>query len=137
MNRFEAIGNLGAAPEKKTVQVKGEERQLVTLRCYFSVPRPNADGEFDDDLDRGFWCDVEIWKESLGNRVFRHLKKGSRVFVRGTLLHRTWQTKDGEDRETYSIQADYVAADLIGIAAITYGKDLAEQGADDHASAAA
>ena len=118
MNVFQGTGNLGSDPEAKTVQVDGEDRTVVDFRVFFERSVPDGDGGFKDG--GGFWRTVSVWKDGLGERVLKHLKSGAKVFVQGQEVASQWKDEYEQDRESYAVIADYVAADLIGIEAITY-----------------
>ena len=118
MNVFQGTGNLGSDPEKKMVTVQGEQRPVVEFRVFFERSVPDGDGGFKES--GGFWRTVSVWQEGLGARVLAHLKSGAKVFVQGQQLASQWKDDHDQDRESYDVVADYVAADLIGIAAITY-----------------
>lgn len=118
MNVFQGTGNLGSDPEKKMVNVQGEERPVVELRVFFERSVPDGAGGFKES--GGFWRTVSVWKEGLGDRVLTHLKSGTKVFVQGQEVASQWKDEHSQDRESYDVVADYIAADLIGVAAITY-----------------
>ncbi len=120
MNVFQGTGNLGSAPDKKTVEVQGEERTVVAFRVYFERSVPDGDGGFKDS--GGFWRTVSVWKEGLGDRVLAHFKVGTKVFVQGHEVASQWKDEHDQARESYDVIADYVAADLIGVESITFQK---------------
>lgn len=122
-NVFQGTGNLGSDPELKTVKVGDEDRQVVSFRVYFERSVPDGGGGFQEK--GGFWRDVSVWKEGLGQRVAKHLAKGSKVFVIGHEVASQWKDDHDQDRESYDIRADYVAVDLIGIEAISYQRKAA------------
>jgi|GEM_PF-454640 len=132
---IEGIGNLGANPERKSVIVDDEEKPLVTFRVRFDRRVPDGQGGYVEK--GGFWRDVSVWKAALGDRIMTHLRKGTRVFVRGTERAHAWVDDDDQEREGYSIIADYVAPDLVGIESIAFAPRRpanAEDAEDDDAS---
>jgi single-strand DNA-binding protein len=52
-----------------------------------------------------------IWREQAENAA-NSLTKGMRVIVTGILRQRPWETKEGEKRSTFEIQADEVGVSL-------------------------
>ena len=123
MNIFQGTGNLGSDPEKKTVNVNGEDRTVVEFRVFFERPVPDGNGGFKES--GGFWRTVSVWQEGLGDRVLAHLKSGAKVFVQGQQVASQWKDDHDQNRESYDVIADYVAADLIGVEAISYQRPRA------------
>lgn len=118
--QIEAVGNLGGNPEMKTVNIGDEEKPVVNLRVYFDRRVSDGNGGFVDK--GGFWRDVAIWKPALGDRAMTHLRKGARIIVRGTEQVRAWKDQEGQERESYTVNADYVALDLLGIETVKFTK---------------
>jgi single-strand DNA-binding protein len=113
---FADIGNLGADPELKDVEVEGEPRRVTELRIRFDRPVPTDDG-FEDR--GGFWLDVSLWDKRGGERAAAVLRKGARVFVRGTLVQEQWKDREtGGDRSKFKLQAEYVALDLARVESV-------------------
>ena len=107
---FSDIGNLGADPELKDVEVDGEPRRVTEMRIRFDRPVPTDNG-FEDK--GGFWLDVSLWDKRGGERAAEVLRKGARVFVRGTLVQDTWKDREtGGDRSKFKLLAHYIALDL-------------------------
>lgn len=129
---IEGVGNLGASPERKTVIVDDEEKPVVTLRVRFDRRVPDGQGGYVDK--GGFWRDVSVWKAPLGDRIMAHLRKGARVFVRGTERSHAWADDHNQEREGFSIIADYVAPDLLGIDSIAYAPRRSADTEDDDSS---
>ena len=108
-NRFEAEGNLGNAPELRTVNVGGNDRDVMDFSVYIERRVPDGNGGFEDK--GGFWLNGSLW----GRRArvtHEHLKKGMRVRVGGELRSETWE-QDGEQRSGLKLDAEYVVIDPI------------------------
>lgn len=112
MNEFRGRGNLGAAPELRRIEDGGAGRSVLPLRIYFDrlVPvRDGSPGEFEDR--GGFWLNASVWGRRA-EALQPLLSKGMRVYVEGTLVQRTWQSREtGEDREGMELEVDYLALD--------------------------
>jgi single-strand DNA-binding protein len=54
---------------------------------------------------------VNVWRQAAEN-VAESLTRGSRVIVTGKLKQRGWETKEGEKRTSYEIEADEVGPSL-------------------------
>lgn len=108
-NRIEADGNLGNAPELRTVTVDGKKRDVMDFSIYTERRVPDGNGGYEDK--GGFWLNGSLW----GGRArvtHEHLKKGMRVRTAGTLVMETWE-QDGEQRSGLKLDAEYVVIDPI------------------------
>src|SRR2546430_12752396 len=54
---------------------------------------------------------VNVWRQQAEN-VAESLTRGSRVIVSGRLRQRTYETKEGEKRTVYEVDADEIGASL-------------------------
>ncbi len=132
MNEFRGRGNLGATPELRQVDVGGG-RSVLPLRIYFDrlvAVRDGGPGEFEDR--GGFWLNASVWGRRA-EALQPLLSKGMRVYVEGTLVQRTWQSREtGEDRDGMELEVDYLALDpgrieRIEVRARTGGGDGGEE----------
>lgn len=102
------VGNLTADPLKKTVKVGGEPRTIVEIRVFSDEYKKVGDELVQED-DRCVGIDVTIWNERLGERVFKHLRKGARVRVEGDMVLRRFEDQDtNEQRAALQLTADTV-----------------------------
>jgi single-strand DNA-binding protein len=93
VNKVILVGNLGADPEVRRTQ---DGRPIVNLRVATSETwRDKATGE---RRERTEWHRVVIFNENLAKVAEQYLKKGSKVYLEGSLQTRKWQDKDGQDR---------------------------------------
>jgi single-strand DNA-binding protein len=93
VNKVILIGNLGADPEIRRTQ---DGRPIANLRIATSETwRDKATGERREKTE---WHRVVIFNEGLCKVVEQYLKKGSKVYLEGSLQTRKWQDKDGQDR---------------------------------------
>ena len=93
LNKVMIIGNLGADPEVRTFQNGGK---VCNLRIATSESwKDNNTGERRDKTE---WHSVSIFAEGLVRICEQYLKKGSKVFVEGSLQTRKWQDQSGADR---------------------------------------
>jgi single-strand DNA-binding protein len=99
VNKIILIGNLGADPEMRSLP-SGEA--ATTLRL----------------------ATTDVWKDKAGNKqeatewhrvsffgrqaevCGQYLKKGSQIYVEGSIRTRKWQDKDGQDRYATEIRGD-------------------------------
>jgi single-strand DNA-binding protein len=59
----------------------------------------------------GLFLTVNIWRQMAEN-VAESLQRGMRVMVQGRLKQRSYETKEGEKRTVYEIEADEVGPSL-------------------------
>jgi single-strand DNA-binding protein len=89
-NSVQLIGRLGKDPE---VKVFGDKKKasfsIATTDSY-----KNAKGEKVEDTQ---WHNIVIWG-SLASVAEKYLKKGQEVCVEGKLVHRNYETTEGEKR---------------------------------------
>ena len=93
INKVILIGNLGADPEIRRTQ---DGRPIANLRVATSDRwRDKTSGE---PREKTEWHRVVIFNEGLCKIVEQYLKKGSKIYLEGSLQTRKWQDKDGHDR---------------------------------------
>jgi len=114
INQFQGIGNLGTAPVLSIVPVGEEQRKVVNMRVFFDRP---VGEEFKDK--GGFWYSVDIWGYRA-EEALRVLKKGTRVFLTGSLRQESWTDEEGEVRSEQRLSADYFFIDSVCIESIQY-----------------
>jgi single-strand DNA-binding protein len=98
VNKVILIGNLGKDPEVRRMQ---DGRPVVNLSVATSDTwRDKATGE---RRERTEWHRVVIFNENLCRIVEQYLKKGSKVYLEGSLQTRKWQDQSGQDKYTTEI----------------------------------
>ncbi len=100
VNKVILIGNLGKEPEIRYAP-SGDAICNITLATT-DTWRDKASGEKREATE---WHRV-VFFGKLGEIANQYLKKGSAVYVEGSLRTRKWQDKDGQDRYTTEIRAD-------------------------------
>jgi single-strand DNA-binding protein len=71
--------------------------------------RDNATGEWKDG--DSLYLTVNVWRQAAENAA-ESLNRGTRVIVTGRLRQRAYETKDGEKRTVYGLEADEVGVSL-------------------------
>lgn len=71
--------------------------------------RDNASGEWKDG--DSLFLTVNVWRQAAEN-VAESLTRGTRAIVSGRLRQRSYETKEGEKRTVYEIEADEVGPSL-------------------------
>ncbi|MBL8628395.1 MAG: single-stranded DNA-binding protein [Rhodospirillaceae bacterium] len=97
VNKVILIGNLGKDPEVRTMQ-NGNKVANLTLATSENW-RDKASGERKEKTE---WHRVVIFG-NLADIAEKYLKKGSKVYVSGSLQTRKWQNKDGQDQYTTEV----------------------------------
>jgi single-strand DNA-binding protein len=93
VNKVILIGNLGKDPEVRRMQ---DGRPVVNLSVATSDSwRDKATGE---RRERTEWHRVVIFNENLCRIAEQYLKKGSKVYLEGSLQTRKWQDQSGQDK---------------------------------------
>ena len=93
VNKVILIGNLGADPEIRRTQ---DGRPIANLRIATSETwRDKTSGERREKTE---WHRVVIFSEGLCKIAEQYLKKGSKVYIEGSLQTRKWQDQSGQER---------------------------------------
>jgi single-strand DNA-binding protein len=92
VNKVILVGNLGKDPElRSTPQGKSVcSFSLATSERY----QDKVTSEWKDNTE---WHNIVAW-ERLADYVSQRLKKGSKIYLEGTLRHRSYEGKDGVTR---------------------------------------
>jgi single-strand DNA-binding protein len=98
VNKVILIGNLGADPEIRRTQ---DGRPVANLRVATSESwKDKTTGERREKTE---WHRVVIFNEGLCRIAEQYLKKGSKIYLEGSLQTRKWTDKDGQDRYTTEV----------------------------------
>jgi single-strand DNA-binding protein len=100
INKVILIGHLGKDPETRYTQ-SGDAVANVTVATSESW-KDKSTGEKKEQTE---WHRVSFFGK-LAEIVGEYLKKGSAVYIEGSLHTRKWTDKDGQDRYTTEIRAD-------------------------------
>ena len=99
VNKVIIVGNLGQDPEIKEFPSGGAV-------CNISVATSEiwSDKETGEKKEKTEWHRI-VFFNRLAEIAGEYLKKGSKVFVEGSLRTRKWEDKNGQDRYTTEIVA--------------------------------
>lgn len=100
VNKVILVGNLGKDPEVRYMP-NGDAVTNITLATTDSWKDKNS-GEKKETTE---WHRVVFFRK-LAEIAGQYLKKGSQVYIEGSLKTRKWQGQDGQDRYTTEIVAD-------------------------------
>lgn len=96
-NKVQLIGNLGQDPEVVNLD---SGNKLAKFSIATNETYKNAKGE---RITETQWHNIVVWGK-LADVVEKFLIKGSEVAVEGKLIHRTYETKEGEKRYVSEIK---------------------------------
>ncbi|HEX4872054.1 MAG TPA: single-stranded DNA-binding protein [Nevskiaceae bacterium] len=98
VNKVILIGNLGKDPEVKTFGNGGKvaNTSLATSESW-------TDRQSGEKKELTEWHNL-VFSDKLADIAERYLKKGSKVYVEGSLRTRKWQDQSGADRYTTEIR---------------------------------
>ena len=100
VNKVIIVGNLGADPEVKYMP-SGDA--VANIRVATTDKwKDKASGEMKEATE---WHRIAFFGR-LAEVAGEYLKKGSQVYIEGSLRTRKWQDKDGQDRYSTDIRAD-------------------------------
>ena len=100
INKVILVGNLGADPETKY----GPSGDAIT-NLRIATSEIWTDKNTGQKQERTEWHRVVVFKK-LAEIAAEYLRKGSQVYIEGSLRTRKWQDKEGQDRYTTEIRAD-------------------------------
>ncbi|MES9935686.1 MAG: single-stranded DNA-binding protein [Sedimenticola sp.] len=97
VNKVILIGNLGADPETRYMPSGG-----AVTNVRLATSETWKDKNTGETQERTEWHRV-VFFNRLGEIAGEYLKKGSKIFVEGSIRTRKWQGQDGQDRYTTEI----------------------------------
>ena len=97
INKVILVGNLGKDPDTRYMP----SGKAVTN---FSIATSESwtDKQSGDKQERTEWHNIVLF-DKLGEIAAEYLRKGSQVYIEGSLRTRKWQDKEGKDRYTTEI----------------------------------
>jgi single-strand DNA-binding protein len=98
-NKVQLIGNLGQDPEILTLE---SGNKLAKFSVATNEVYRNSKGEKITDTQ---WHNVVAWGKTA-EIVESYLTKGNEVAVEGKLIHRTYETKEGEKRYVTEVKCN-------------------------------
>jgi single-strand DNA-binding protein len=98
VNKVILVGNLGRDPEIRSMQSGEEIAQLSVATS--ETWKDKASGE---RKERTEWHRVVIFNENLVKVAKSYLKKGSKLYIEGSLQTRKWTDKDGAEKYTTEV----------------------------------
>jgi single-strand DNA-binding protein len=100
INKVILIGNLGADPETRSMP-----SGMTVANIRIATSESWKDKQSGEQKERTEWHNVAMFGR-LGEIAGEYLRKGSQVYIEGSLRTRKWQDKEGRDRYTTEVIAD-------------------------------
>lgn len=100
INKVILIGNLGADPDTRYMPSGG-----AVTKINLATSETWKDKQTGQPQERTEWHRVILFNR-LAEIAGEYLKKGSKVYIEGSLRTRKWQGQDGQDRYTTEIVAN-------------------------------
>lgn len=129
VNKVILVGNLGRDPEIRSMQ-SGEEIAQLSLATS-ETWKDKASGE---RKERTEWHRVVIFNENLVKVAKSYLKKGSKVYIEGSLQTRKWTDKDGAEKYTTEVVLQRFRGELTMLDGREGGGGSYGGGGDDYGS---
>jgi single-strand DNA-binding protein len=99
INKVILVGNLGADPDTRYMP---SGKAVTNIRIATSDSW--KDKQTGDTQERTEWHSVVLF-DKLGEIAAEYLRKGSQIYIEGSLRTRKWQDKEGKDRYSTEIVA--------------------------------
>ena len=99
VNKVILVGNLGASPE---IRYMPSGSAVANIRI--ATSESWKDKQSGESQERTEWHRVTLYNR-LGEIANEYLKKGSKVYIEGSLRTNKWQDQNGNDRYTTEIIA--------------------------------
>ena len=132
INKVILVGNLGQDPRVSNTQsgAKVVNFNLATSESW----RDKATGE---RKDRTEWHRVVIFNSGLADTAERYLRKGSKVYLEGSLQTREWEDQNGQKRYTTEVVLQNFNSSLVMLDGRSDGAPQGSGDIYDSSSAAA
>jgi single-strand DNA-binding protein len=98
LNKVLLIGNVGKDPEIRSTQDGREIANIVLATS--ETWKDKATGEKKEKTE---WHRVVVFSEGLVGIVKNYIKKGSRLYVEGTMKTRKWTDSSGQEKYTTEV----------------------------------
>lgn len=108
VNKVILVGNLGRDPEVRNTQ---GGMKVVNLRI--ATSEAWKDRQTGERQERTEWHNVAIFNENLADIAEKYLRKGSKVYIEGSLQTRKWTDQQGQERYTTEVVLGRFRGELV------------------------
>ena len=96
VNKVILVGNVGKDPE---VRYLNNETPVANFSLATSETYTNRNGE---KVTQTEWHNIVLWR-SLASVAEKYVKKGTQLYIEGSIRTRSWDDKDGNKRYTTEV----------------------------------
>jgi len=100
INKVILVGNVGIDPEIRTL-----ESGVKTARIRLATSERIYNRQTQETTEHTEWHTVTLWR-GLADVVDRYVRKGSQLYIEGSLRTREWQDQSGNKRYSTEILAN-------------------------------
>jgi single-strand DNA-binding protein len=126
VNKVILVGRLGKDPESKSFANGGS-----VVNFTMATSETWRDKQSGERKEKTEWHNIVIRNENIGKVATQYLRKGSEVYIEGTLTTRKWQDQSGADRYTTEIVVGPFKGELALIGGRDGGSASASAGGGD------
>lgn len=101
LNRATLIGHVGANPEFRMTQT---DKEIASLRV--ATSERWKDKETGEPRERTEWHRVAVFNQGLVKVVRNYVRKGSKIYVEGTIRTSEYEDRDGVKRYSTEIHLE-------------------------------
>jgi len=108
VNKVILVGNVGNDPEVRSFNNGGKV-------CNFSLATSETwkDKQSGEKREKTEWHRVACFNENLVRVIENYVKKGSKLYLEGSLQTRKWQDRDGNDKYTTEVVLQRFNGELV------------------------
>ena len=117
VNKVILIGNLGADPEVRYMPSGGA---VTNLRL--ATSESWRDKQTNEMQERTEWHRVVLYTR-LAEIAGEYLRKGSKVYIEGSIRTNKWQDQSGADRYTTEVVVNSIGGKLVGLNSASSDKE--------------
>jgi single-strand DNA-binding protein len=125
INKVILVGNLGKDPEIRATQ---DGREICNLTLATSETwKDKSSGERKEKTE---WHRVVIFNDGLVNVAKNYLRKGSKIYIEGSLQTRKWTNKEGQDQYSTEVVLQGYGGNLTMLDGKNSGEGRGQAGGD-------
>ncbi len=99
INKVILVGNVGADPEVRTL-----DSGVKVVRLRLATTERFLDRQTNETREQTEWHSVTMWR-ALADVADKYVRKGSQLYIEGSLRTREWTDRDNQKRYTTEIVA--------------------------------
>jgi len=100
VNKVILVGNVGADPEVRTL-----ESGVKTARIRLATTERFRNRDTQEVREQTEWHTINLWR-NLADVADRYVRKGSQLYIEGSIHTREWTDQSGNKRYSTEITAD-------------------------------